>query len=198
MTKQAHHEDVKKPLTVRLQSTLDCFTQKPSPNTLAPTKTIKKEHWTRTNYFEARQKKLVSQAPTAISVLFKRLHVYCTGVRSHSQRRLETLVWRNGGTVHKVWMRTVVTHVIADNLCASKIEKELSLTSSNRWSGVIVRPEWLLQSVKLNKLLPTWDFQIIKTPPNVKNLDVYFQNKKATCQKRTSSTTSEDPYTETI
>lgn len=192
MTNQAPGERPKGTETVRLQSTLDCFTRNPSSGTPGPNKAIKKKHWTRTNYFEARQKKLVSQAPTAVSFLLKRMHVYFTGVRSHSQRRLESLVWHHGGTVHKIWMRTIVTHIVADNLCASKIEKELSLSSSKRWPGVIVRPEWLLQSVKLKKLLPTWEFQIIKTPPNVKNLETYFRNKKVTCQKQTSSHISED------
>lgn len=142
-------------------------------------------NWTVSSYFEARHKKLVAQAPCPVTTLFHRIHIYCTSVRSHSQRALESIVWRNGGTVHKNFLRTVVTHVIADNLCASKIDKELSLTSStnNTQQVIVVRPQWILQSLQRKKLLPTWDFQLVKAPPNIKTLDHFFQSQSKNLNK---------------
>lgn len=184
MTKNDHAQPPQAILPLKVQSTISFAAQKFSEST-APIKQIQKPHWTRTNYFEARQKKLVAQAPRPVTSLLTRLHIYFTGVRSHSQRRLETIVWRNGGTVHKNCLRTIITHIIADNLCASKIEKEISPKS--RWSGVIVRPQWLLSSVQTQKLLPTWEFQLIKNPSNVKKIDTFFRGKKSNRESNNSA-----------
>lgn len=158
---------------------------------LAPCKPIEKRHWTRTDYFRARQKKLCEQAPGALTQLFQSKHIYFNSVRSHSQRALESLVWRNGGTVHKNYLRTVITHVIADNLCASKMEKEMrsATQSQGRSQSVIVKPEWLLQSVKQQKVLPTWKFQIVRNPSDTKTLDTFFR----TAKKRAATDCSEFP-----
>jgi hypothetical protein len=47
------------------------------------------------------------------------------------------------------WARRSVTHVISEQLCGSKIEKELnSAGRANAWRGAIVRPIWLLDTVE--------------------------------------------------
>lgn len=143
---------------------------------LAPCRPIEKRHWTRTDYFRARQRKLCEQAPSARTCLLQEKHIYFNSVRSHSQRALESLVWEHGGTVHKNYLRTIITHVIADNLCASKMEKEMSSATQaqRRSQSVIVKPEWLLQSVKQRKVLPTWRFQIVRNPSDTKTIDSFF------------------------
>lgn len=138
-----------------------------------PAAGAEKNNWTRTSYFEARQKKLTSQAPVAETSVLKGVTVYFTGLKTHSQRKMEALVWRNGGIVQKVWLRRRVTHVIADNLAASKVEKELQLDVKN--AAVVVRPTWILESLKKGERLPTWDFRVVRSPPGVKDVASYFK-----------------------
>lgn len=137
-----------------------------------PTSAISKPNWTRTSYFTFRQKKLQSQAPSAETAILSGVTVYFTGVSSHSQRKLEALVWRNGGVVQKVWLRKHVTHVIADNLAASKIEKELRLGVKS--AAVVVRPVWIMECLREGKRLPTWDFRVVQGMPGVKDIASFF------------------------
>lgn len=146
-------------------------------------KSIKKPNWNRTSYFKVRHKKLTEQAPSSKTKLFEGLHLYFTGVKSYSQRRLETLVWQNGGTVHRDCLRSIITHIVADNLSGSKIEKELSLNLKNHRPINILSPKWILQSVDVQRLLPTWKFQVVKGPCKVKPIDRYFRTNKPKTDK---------------
>lgn len=146
-----------------------------------PTKQQKpRQHWTRTSYFTLRQERLVAQAPPSQTALLRDVHIYFTGVRSHSQRRLETLVWKNGGTVHKHLSHSAVTHIVADNLCVSKTDRYLSNMMSTRANTAnqptLVRPQWLVQSVQQKRMLPTWKFQLIQSIPNVRSINNYFSS----------------------
>lgn len=139
-----------------------------------------RQHWTRTSYFTLRQERLVAQAPPPQTAILRGVHIYFTGVRSHSQRRLETLVWKNGGTVHKHLSHSAVTHIVADNLCVSKAERYLSNIVSARANAAnqpnLVRPQWLAQSVQHRRILPTWKFQLIQSIPNVRSINNYFSS----------------------
>lgn len=132
---------------------------------------------TRFSYFEARQNKIVAQAPKAETDVLKGVKIYFTGVKSTSQRSLERLVWQNGGEVLKVWYRKQVTHVIADCLAASKAEKELSENVSKRGQAIVVRPTWLQHSLREGKKLPTWKYQLVRRP-DVHNVAKFFRKGK--------------------
>jgi hypothetical protein len=57
-----------------------------------------------------------------------------------------------------------VTHVIADRLAGSKLEKELqSVGRPNAWRGTIVRPDWITTCVARKELVPTFEYRIVKT-----------------------------------
>lgn len=145
----------------------------------------KQKSWTRTSYFDARQQKLIAQAPRAETDILRGVVVYFTGVKSISQRKLEAVVWRNGGVVDKLWRRQQVTHIIADNLAASKVQKEIDASPADR--SVVVSPKWILQSVERGERLPTWDFRVIKGIPGVKNIAGFFQKAKQKPLSKTSS-----------
>lgn len=131
--------------------------------------------WTMSNYFDIRQEKLAKQAPKAESHILDGVKIYFTGVKSTSQRKLEAMVWKNGGTVLKVWQRKKVTHVISDCLAASKMEKELTADASIRCKAVILRPTWIFESLKEGRMLPTWKFRVVRGPPDVKNIASFFR-----------------------
>ncbi|CAN8064432.1 unnamed protein product [Agarophyton chilense] len=130
------------------------------------------------SYFAERERKLSAQAPAAVTDILKGVKVYFTGVKSTSQRRLERLVWENGGEVLKVWHRKRVTHVIADCLAASKIEKELSLSVSQRGPAVVVKPKWLEDSLRERKKIATWKYQIVRHR-DVRDVANFFQRNKS-------------------
>lgn len=156
--------------------------EKKSSISNAPVKE-RKENWTRTSYFEHRQKKLAAQAPKAQTDILKGVKVYFTGVKSTSQRRLERLVWENGGEVLKVWYRKQVTHVIADCLAASKVEKELSLEVIKRGQAVVVKPKWLQNSLSEGKKLPTWKYQVARHA-DVRDVATFFRREKTISKVR--------------
>lgn len=74
---------------------------------------------------------------------------------------LTRMVHENGGIVSYGWARRSVTHVVADRLAASKIEKELQARGSNAWRGSIVKPEWLLSSIERGRKLPVSEYEVI-------------------------------------
>ncbi|KAI0567105.1 BRCT domain containing protein [Gracilaria domingensis] len=133
--------------------------------------------WNRTSYFSEKQKKLTAQAPAAVTHILNGVKVYFTGVKSTSQRRLERLVWENGGEVLKVWYRKQVTHVVADCLAASKIEKELSLSVSQRGQAVIVKPKWLEDSLRERKKLAPWEYQVVRHG-DIRDVGGFFRTNK--------------------
>ena len=133
--------------------------------------------WTRTSYFEIRETKLREQAPVSQSDLLSGKHFYFTGVKTGGQRHLEGLVWRYGGVVHRVWYRRKITHVIADNLASSKLEKEIQ--TGSKWAGVIVKPSWLVESINKRKLMPTWEYRLVKGPADVADVAKFFCKGKA-------------------
>lgn len=157
------------------------FSFPPGSRRIAKNHKNNRKSWTRTSYFDVRQQKLLAQAPAAETHVLRGVIVYFTGVKSASQRKLEALVWRNGGVVHKVWRRRSVTHVVADNLAASKIEKELNALPADR--AVVVTPTWLLSSLKNGEKLPTWEFRVVKGLPGVKNVATFFNSSKGNVQK---------------
>jgi len=131
--------------------------------------------WTRTSYFEERQKKLESQAPKAATNILQGTSIYFTSVKSASQRTLEGIVWKNGGSVQKVWLRKRVTHVVADNLAASKVEHELSGDPARKSAGVVVKPSWVVDSVRAGAMLPTWEYRVVRGPPDVADIGRFFR-----------------------
>lgn len=155
--------------------------QKPFSFPASSRQIAKKRSWTRTSYFDVRQEKLVAQAPAAETDVLRGTVVYFTGVKSASQRKLEGLVWRNGGIVQKVWRRRQVTHVIADNLAASKVEKELNADPADR--AAVVTPKWILNSLKKGSRLPTWDFRVVKGVPGVMDVANFFNRNTGKTRK---------------
>ena len=76
--------------------------------------------------------------------------------------------------------------MIADNLAASKIQKEIDASPADR--SVVVSPKWLLKSVERGVLLPTWGFRVIKGIPGVKNVATFFESAKRKPLKDASNT----------
>lgn len=132
----------------------------------------------RDSYFRIREEKLAAQAPSAKSSILRGCTFYFTGLKSRSQMTLSRRVWRHGGFVLTMWRRRAVTHVVCDNLAGGKIEKEISQRGSpSAWRGVVVRPEWVEDSLKKGKMLPTREYRVIQED-TTKDIRSFFTLKK--------------------
>ncbi len=132
----------------------------------------------RDSYFRIREEKLTAQAPAAKSAVLRGCTFYFTGLKSRSQMALSRRVWRHGGVVLTMWRRRTVTHVVCDNLAASKIQQEISQRgSASAWRGVVVRPEWVEDSLKKGKMLPTREYRVIQDN-SIKDVRSFFVAKK--------------------
>ncbi|CAE6479973.1 unnamed protein product [Rhizoctonia solani] len=112
------------------------------------------------DYFRRKRAKLQNQnadlstqdnRPSQSSI-FKSLAIYITGRTVPSLQILRSLILQHGGQFHAYLDRKeMVTHVITSNLTPAKALEFKNMR--------VVRPEWLLDSLAANKLLPWTDYR---------------------------------------
>ncbi|KDN41215.1 hypothetical protein RSAG8_07629, partial [Rhizoctonia solani AG-8 WAC10335] len=112
------------------------------------------------DYFRRKRAKLQNQnadlstqdnRPSQGSI-FKSLAIYITGRTVPSLQILRSLILQHGGQFHAYLDRKeMVTHVITSNLTPAKALEFKNMR--------VVRPEWLLDSLAANKLLPWTDYR---------------------------------------
>lgn len=79
-----------------------------------------------------------------------------------------------------------MTHVVCDNLAAGKIQKEISQRgSATAWKGVVVRPEWVENSLRKGKMLPTDEYRVVRDE-SIKDIRTFFTAKKSKSGSETS------------
>ncbi|CAE6437465.1 unnamed protein product, partial [Rhizoctonia solani] len=114
------------------------------------------------DYFRRKRAKLQNQNADLItqdnrlgpsqSLIFKSLAIYITGRTVPSLQILRSLILQHGGQFHAYLDRKeMVTHIITSNLTPAKALEFKNMR--------VVRPEWLLDSVTANKLLPWTDYR---------------------------------------
>lgn len=115
------------------------------------------------SYLASRDAKRLSQAPAARSAVLSGCVFYFTNCLSHSQLALTRLVHEAGGRVSASWARKRVTHVVSDRLCAGKLGKELRGPGRpNAWSGAVVRPVWIVDSLEEGKKVSVADYLLLQ------------------------------------
>ncbi|KAJ7398418.1 hypothetical protein BTVI_125128 [Pitangus sulphuratus] len=113
-------------------------------------------------YMSAKVKKLEDQfrADSAIqqqrdgnsSSIFSGVAIYVNGLTDPSADELRRLMMLHGGQYHVYYSRSKTTHIIATNLPNAKI-KELK-------GEKVVRPEWIMESIKAGRLLSHIPYQL--------------------------------------
>lgn len=86
------------------------------------------------------------------SSIFSGVAIYVNGFTDPSADELRKLMMLHGGQYHLYYSRSKTTHIIATNLPNAKI-KELK-------GEKVVRPEWILESVKAGRLLSYIPYQL--------------------------------------
>ncbi|XP_039570091.1 DNA repair protein REV1 isoform X6 [Passer montanus] len=113
-------------------------------------------------YMSAKVKKLEEQfrSDSAIqqqrdgnsSSIFSGVAIYVNGLTDPSADELRRLMMLHGGQYHVYYSRSKTTHIIATNLPNAKI-KELK-------GEKVVRPEWIVESIKAGRLLSHIPYQL--------------------------------------
>ncbi|XP_053919959.1 DNA repair protein REV1 isoform X1 [Cuculus canorus] len=113
-------------------------------------------------YMSAKVKKLEDQfrSDSAIqhqkdgnsSSIFSGVAIYVNGFTDPSADELRRLMMLHGGQYHVYYSRSKTTHIIATNLPNAKI-KELK-------GEKVVRPEWIMESIKAGRLLSYIPYQL--------------------------------------
>ena len=109
-------------------------------------------------YFAGKLRKLGEQHAATVAGahggIFAGVSVWLDGRLDPPEDVLKLLLVQNGGTIQHVLTATHVTHIIASNLPDSKIKE---IRSHKVWRPV-VRPAWVVESVRAGRLLPTKAF----------------------------------------
>lgn len=95
------------------------------------------------------------------SRIFEGISIYVNGYTEPSSDTLKQLMRENGGSYHHYYSRKFVSHIIATNLPKSKIVK---LTDQK-----VVKPSWITESIKAQKLLPYTDFLVVPVDTRMNN-----------------------------
>ncbi|XP_074069878.1 DNA repair protein REV1 isoform X1 [Macrotis lagotis] len=86
------------------------------------------------------------------STIFSGVAIYVNGYTDPSAEELRKLMMLHGGQYHVYYSRSKTTHIIATNLTNAKI-KELK-------GEKIIRPEWIVESIKAGRLLSYIPYQL--------------------------------------
>ncbi|KAM9567479.1 DNA repair protein REV1 isoform 1-T4 [Guaruba guarouba] len=113
-------------------------------------------------YMSAKVKKLGDQFRSESAVqrqrdgnsssIFSGVAIYVNGLTDPSADELRRLMMLHGGQYHVYYSRSKTTHIIATNLPNAKI-KELK-------GEKVVRPEWIVESIKAGRLLSYIPYQL--------------------------------------
>ncbi|KAM6140749.1 DNA repair protein REV1 isoform 1-T1 [Pterocles gutturalis] len=113
-------------------------------------------------YMSAKVKKLEDQFRTDSAIqhqrdgnsssIFSGVAIYVNGFTDPSADELRRLMMLHGGQYHVYYSRSKTTHIIATNLPNAKI-KELK-------GEKVVRPEWIMESIKAGRLLSHIPYQL--------------------------------------
>ncbi|XP_078488836.1 DNA repair protein REV1-like [Ciona intestinalis] len=111
-------------------------------------------------YMEAKIQKLEKQFQEKssrneqLSSIFNKVAIHVNGYTNPTADELKTLMAKHGGKYHAYYNSNYTTHVITSNLPRAKA-KDLKPNQK------IVRPEWIVESIKAGNLLPIQPYLLV-------------------------------------
>jgi len=102
------------------------------------------------HYFVSKKRKLMYQVHANIkkkSTLFQGISIYVDGYTRPTASELRDLVTQNGGEYHHYFLYGKTDYIVASSLSQSK-------WNSMRKNEIVVTPNWIVDCVKNNRLLP--------------------------------------------
>ncbi|XP_022180311.1 DNA repair protein REV1 [Myzus persicae] len=130
-------------------------------------------------YMEAKKTKLeeqftekaASDSNHVKSQIFKGISIFVNGYTEPSADELKRIMMENGGVYHHYHRPNITTHIIASNLPTAK----LKLLKQFK----IVKPEWISDSLKEEKLLNYGSYLLFIDKPNQPKIDFPIRAKNA-------------------
>lgn len=96
---------------------------------------------------------LADDATSKDSNIFANVAIFVNGYTNPTAEELKRIMLANGGIYHHYYNSKTTTHIIASNLCDAKLKK---LKGDEK----IVKPEWIVESLKANTLLDSKPYTI--------------------------------------
>jgi nucleotidyltransferase/DNA polymerase involved in DNA repair len=112
-------------------------------------------------YMENKNNKLHEQftaqaTGSRLSNLFQGITIHVNGLTNPSHAELRQLMAQHGGRFVNYFSRSTVTHVI----CSSLTDAKIKIHQRERVPTPIVRPEWVVDSIKAGQLLPINEYAL--------------------------------------
>ena len=85
------------------------------------------------------------------SGVFTGVSIYVNGITDPPWIDLKDIMLSNGGRFQNYYSRATVTHIVCAHLTAQKLE---ALAKADRHHPPVVRPEWVVDSLREGKLMP--------------------------------------------
>ncbi|KAF7721374.1 deoxycytidyl transferase [Apophysomyces ossiformis] len=99
------------------------------------------------------EKDIERSATQELPRLFQNLSIHVNGYTDPPQSELRRLIIQYGGDFQHYLSKTTVTHIIASNLTNRKMHEFRAYK--------VVKPTWITDSIKANKLLPWTQYRVI-------------------------------------
>lgn len=122
-------------------------------------------------YYESRKQKLEYQTPSKGSALFSNVRVYINGyLRDTTDIEMKRIVAQAGGEVLHTASRA--THILtSQQLSGSKTHR--LLTTKSKVKVHVVKPEWILDSIKAGKRLKERKYSMVADKTNKDLIDMF-------------------------
>ncbi|KAL4443032.1 hypothetical protein ABPG77_008523 [Micractinium sp. CCAP 211/92] len=103
--------------------------------------------------------------------LFKGVAIHVNGFTVPTHHELRQLMAVHGGSFQNYFARDVVTHIVCSNLPDAKVKEY----EKARQPPAIIRPEWVVDSIRAGRLLPTQDYalQQLRDAPGQRKLKAF-------------------------
>ncbi|KAG0045659.1 deoxycytidyl transferase [Gryganskiella cystojenkinii] len=113
---------------------------------------------------QLQQEEIAALAPADLTQIFEGVIVYVNGYTNPPVHDIRNMIVQRGGEFTQFLQKSKVTHIIASNLTQSKMKEFRNYK--------VAKPEWVVESVKANRLLPWHNFSTLRTPQSLTKFGV--------------------------
>ncbi|KAG0321679.1 deoxycytidyl transferase [Dissophora globulifera] len=112
---------------------------------------------------QLQQDEIAALAPPDLAQIFEGIVVYVNGYTDPPIHEIRNMIVQRGGEFRQYLSKSSITHIIASNLTQAKMKEFRNYK--------VARPDWIVESVKANKLLPWHNFNTLRIPGSLHRLE---------------------------
>ncbi|KAF9929508.1 deoxycytidyl transferase [Linnemannia zychae] len=106
---------------------------------------------------QLQQDEIADLANEDLPQIFEGVIVYVNGYTDPPIHEIRNMIVQRGGEFTQFLAKSSITHIIASNLTQAKMKENYK----------VAKPEWVVESVKANKLLPWHNYSTIRIPKSL-------------------------------